>query len=101
MSETPDAHNHWRLLIVDDEFNLRTSLGEVLRLRGFQVDEAASGLEALTLLERGAYDLMVLDMVMPGMHGVEVMRRAREMRPDLAVIVLTAHATVESAIACG
>src|SRR5512135_1963638 len=42
---------------------------------------------------------MVLDMVMPGMHGVEVMRRARELQPDLAIIVLTAHATVESAIA--
>lgn len=99
MSEMPGAQNHWRLLIVDDEFNLRTSLCEVLRLRGFNVDEAANGQEALSLLQRTAYDLMVLDMLMPGMHGVDVMRSARELRPDLAVIVLTAHATVESAIA--
>ena len=53
----------------------------------------------MAALARQPYDLMVLDMVMPGMHGVEVMRRARELRPDLSIIVLTAHATVESAIA--
>ena len=53
----------------------------------------------MAALARQPYDLMVLDMVMPGMHGVEVMRRARELRPDLSIIVLTAHASVESAIA--
>lgn len=99
MAELPGAQNHWRLLIVDDEFNLRTSMSEVLRLNSYHVDEAASGQEALALLEHTSYDLMVLDMVMPGLHGVEVMRRARDLRPDLAIIVLTAHATVESAIA--
>jgi DNA-binding response OmpR family regulator len=74
-------------------------MGEVLRLRGYEVDEAASGQEALALLDRAAYDLMLLDMVMPGMHGVEVMHRARQRRPDLVIIVLTAHATLDSAIA--
>ncbi len=99
MAESFDAPHHWRLLLVDDEYNIRTSMSELLRLRGYHVDEAGSGPEALAALARQPYDLMVLDMLMPGMHGVEVMRQARGLRPDLAIIVLTAHATVESAIA--
>jgi DNA-binding response OmpR family regulator len=88
-----------RLLIVDDEINVRSTLGEFLEQRGYQVGEARSGGEALTLLTNAPYDLMVLDMLMPEMSGVEVMRRAREVRPDLAIIILTAHASVENAIA--
>ena len=99
MAELPGNQTHWRLLLVDDEYSIRTSMSELLRLRGYHVDEASDGAEALVALARQPYDLMVLDMLMPGIHGVEVMRRARELRPDLAIIVLTAHATVESAIA--
>lgn len=99
MAESFDAPHHWRLLLVDDEYNIRASMSELLRLRGYHVDEAGSGPEGLAALARQPYDLMVLDMLMPGMHGVEVMRQARGLRPDLAIIVLTAHATVESAIA--
>ncbi len=99
MAELPGIQKQWRLLLVDDEYNIRASLGELLSVRGYHVDEAGSGQEALALLARTPYDLMVLDMLMPGMHGVEVMRRARELQSDLAIIVLTAHATVDSAIA--
>ncbi len=88
-----------RLLIVDDELNVRATLGEFLEQRGYHVGEARSGHEALTLLTNAPYDLMVLDMLMPEMSGVEVMRRAREVCPDLAIIILTAHASVENAIA--
>jgi len=99
MAELPGNQIHGRLLLVDDELSIRASMSELLRLRGYHVDEASNGQDALAALARQSYDLMVLDMLMPGMHGVEVMRRARELRPDLAIIVLTAHATVESAIA--
>ena len=88
-----------RLLVVDDEANLRAGLRNLLSLMGYHVEEAASGHEALELLENAPYDLMVLDMHMPGMNGVEVMRRARQVRPNLSIIVLTAHASMESAIA--
>ncbi len=84
---------------MDDEANLRSGLRDLLSLMGYQVEEAASGYEALELLESTAFDLMVLDMQMPGMDGVEVMRRARRMCPDLSIIILTAHASLESAIA--
>ncbi len=88
-----------RLLVVDDEANLRAGLRDLLSLMGYQVEEAASGYEALELLESQHYDLMVLDIRMPGMDGIEVMHRARQMHPDLSIIVLTAHASLESAIA--
>ena len=95
----PEVHPAARLLVVDDEANLRAGLRDILSLMGYHVEEAASGREALKLLESVSYDLMVLDMQMPGMSGVEVMRRARRMCPDLSIIVLTAHASLESAIA--
>jgi DNA-binding response OmpR family regulator len=88
-----------RLLVVDDEAILRVSMAEVLRRKGYQVDEAADGREALTLVQVGVYDLMVLDLVMPDLSGVEVMRLAGRLCPSLSIIVLTAHAAVDSAIA--
>src|SRR3990172_4155600 len=88
-----------RVLVVDDELHLRLSLAEILRRRGHQVEEAGSGDEALNLVQSAPFDLMLLDMVMPGMSGVEVMRRARQLQPELLIIVLTAHASVENAIA--
>jgi DNA-binding response OmpR family regulator len=102
MVEVPgpqETHSRARLLVVDDEANLRAGLRDLLSLMGYQVEEAASGYEALGLLESQHYDLMVLDIRMPGMDGVEVMHRARQMHPDLSIIVLTAHASLESAIA--
>ena len=88
-----------RLLVVDDEPQIRSALVRGLGLLGYAVEEAGSGREALTLLKRMPCDAMVLDMFMPGMDGVEVMQRARQMYPDLAIIVLTGRPAVESAIA--
>jgi DNA-binding response OmpR family regulator len=102
MVEVPgpqETHSRARLLVVDDEVNLRAGLRDLLSLMGYQVEEAASGYEALELLESQHYDLMVLDIRMPGIDGIEVMHRARQMHPDLSIIVLTAHASLESAIA--
>jgi DNA-binding response OmpR family regulator len=66
---------------------------------GYLVDEAGSGEEALLMLEHLPYDLMVLDMRMPGLHGIDVMNRARQLCPELLIVILTGHATLESAIA--
>lgn len=97
--DLPEADQRARLLVVDDEANIRAGLRDLLSLKGYHVEEAGSGHEALALLESTSYDLMVLDMRMPGMDGIEVMRRARKMHPNLPIIVLTAHASLESAIA--
>jgi heterodisulfide reductase subunit A len=88
----------FRILVVDDELVMRDSLKEWLVEEGFSVDMAASGAEALDQLSRQAYQLMLLDIKMPGMDGVEVLQTAMESSPALNVIMMTAYATVETAV---
>jgi heterodisulfide reductase subunit A len=88
----------FRILVVDDELVVRDSLKEWLVEEGFSVDMAASGAEALDQLSRQAYQLMLLDIKMPGMDGVEVLQTAKENSPELNVIMMTAYATVETAV---
>ena len=96
--KTPAVLPEARILFVDDDVQVRRALARLLGLMGYQVDEASSGLQALQLLERGSYDVAVLDIRMPGMDGVDLMHRARKICPDLSIIFLTGHATVESAV---
>ena len=84
--------------MVDDELVVRDSLKEWLMDEGFSVDMAQSGKEAIDLLSANDYALMLLDIKMPGMDGVEVLRIAKEMREDLPVVMMTAYATVETAV---
>jgi two-component system nitrogen regulation response regulator NtrX len=86
------------ILIVDDEPNVRAPLAHALSLEGYRIREASSGQEALRRLEQASYDLMILDMYMPGIGGVEVMQQARQRYPTLPIIILTGKATLESAI---
>jgi len=87
-----------KVLIVDDEESLRIGLMDLLGLMGYQVEGAASGIEALMVLERTSFDLMVLDLCMPGMSGDEVMEQSAQGYPDLPIIILTANPSVETAI---
>ena len=87
-----------RILVVDDEPTTRSAITRALALMGYRVDEAASGSQALAKLGLTPYDLMLLDLRMPGMDGVEVMKWVEEAQPGLLVIVLTAYASLESAI---
>lgn len=87
------------LLLADAQAQARSQLAQALRQHGYLVDEADSGTVVLTLLEKNSIDLLLLDLNLAGMNGVEVMRRARQMHRDLPIIVLTAHATIESTIA--
>lgn len=87
-----------KLLIVDDEKAMRVSLAEIFTLRGAQVTTAADGREAVELLEQQDFDLILLDIKMPGMSGIQVLEVAQKVRPATVVILLTAHATLDSAI---
>jgi DNA-binding response OmpR family regulator len=87
-----------KLLIVDDEKAMRVSLAEIFTLRGAQVATAADGREAVELLNQRDFDLMLLDLKMPGMSGIQVLEVAQKVRPGTVVILLTAHATLDSAI---
>jgi heterodisulfide reductase subunit A len=93
-----EKRRSFRILVVDDELIVRDSLKEWLQDEGFHVDMAGSGEEALSKLAGQTYQLMLLDIKMPGMDGVEVLKRAKEIRPDLQVVMMTAYATVETAV---
>jgi DNA-binding response OmpR family regulator len=88
-----------RVLVVDDEAPIRLAAVRALTMNHYSADEAGSGAEALHCLSQAPYDVMLLDMRMPGLNGIEVMQRARAIQPELLIIVLTGHATLESAIA--
>ena len=87
-----------KILIVDDEETARKSLSDILRLEGYHVATKANGEEAVGALEAEDFDLMLLDLKMPGMDGLEVLERAGDLAPDTKVIMLTAHGALESAI---
>lgn len=87
-----------RILIVDDEKNIRLTLSHALEPLGIETKTAANDEEALAMLERGEFDLMLLDLKMPGMGGMEVLQRVREIRPEIRVIIITAFGTIESAV---
>ena len=97
MEAVGDRKDFW-ILVVDDELIVRDSIKEWLVDEGFSVDMAASGQEALDKLSSRPYNLMLTDIKMPGMDGVELLKRAHKPYPDLAVVMMTAYATVETAI---
>ena len=87
-----------KILVVDDEKTARISLAEILRLEGYDVLAVDDGESALSILNEQNFDLMLLDIRMPGMDGIEVMQKAAEMSPDTQIIMLTAHGSMESVI---
>jgi DNA-binding response OmpR family regulator len=89
---------HKPILIVDDEKNIRLTLSQVLETLGAEIDTAANGEEALMKLKGREFGLILLDIRMPGMDGIEILRRAREIRPDIRVIMITAYGTIDSAV---
>jgi len=87
-----------KILIVDDELIVRESLGGWLERDGHTVDKAASGEEALEKCEKVRYDILLLDIKMEGMSGLEVLKRVRENDPDVSVVMITAYGSIPSAI---
>ncbi len=87
-----------RILVADDETAQRETLVDILTDAGHQVSAAASGDEALALVSRTRFHLLLTDLRMPGLDGVALLRRALEVQPDLSVILMTAYATVSSAV---
>lgn len=86
------------ILVVDDEANIRLMLADTLERDGHSVVTAASGEEALPLLRNHTFDLALLDLKMSGMSGMELLHGLRHQTPDTVVIILTAHASLETAV---
>jgi DNA-binding NtrC family response regulator len=88
-----------RVLLVDDEPNVRRGLARVLLAGGFDVLTAEDGSAAVGLLESGMVDVMLVDMVMPKMNGMELLGRVKTTHPEVEVVMMTAHANVDDAVA--
>ena len=89
----------FRVLIIDDEIDFLETVVNRLRRRKLHADGAASGEEGLELLEKDPYDIVLLDVKMPGgMDGIEALKRIKQTRPEVQVILLTGHASLETSI---
>ncbi len=86
------------VLIVDDEKNIRLTLSQALVTLEVETDTAADGEEALAKLKKKEFSLILLDLKMPGIDGMEVLRQVSKIRPDIRLIILTAYGTVELAV---
>lgn len=87
-----------RILLVDDEVDILNVLKFVLEKEGFQVDTAQSGEEALRLFEKSHYDIVLSDLKMPGIDGIQLLERVKELSPSTDVVIMTAYASIDSAV---
>ena len=87
-----------RALIVDDEKNIQRTLAMILRAEGYQVREAGRGEDALALLDESPADLVLLDVNLPGMNGIEALKQIKARHPEASVIMISGQATVSAAV---
>lgn len=88
----------FNILVVDDEAVTRQTLTDILRLEGYTVNAVANGEAAVDYLRTHAVDLVVLDIRMPGMDGLDVVQVANQIAPDVEIVLLTAHGSMETAV---
>jgi two-component system response regulator AtoC len=87
-----------KILIVDDEFNSRTLLAQLFQEDGYSADTAENGKTALEALKSTPFDILITDIRMPVMDGIELFHRAKEIYPHMPVILFTAYGTIEAAV---
>ena len=98
MFESMNATRRARILVVDDEPAARSALAELLKEEGYEVRSAADGFKALGRVDAWGPDVLITDLKMPGMSGVELMHKLREKVPDVSVVVMTAYGSIETAV---
>ncbi|MFD2446803.1 response regulator [Bacillus sp. CGMCC 1.16607] len=84
-----------KILIVDDQFGIRILLNEVFQKEGYQTFQAANGVQALEIVKQHSPDLVLLDMKIPGMDGIEILKRMKVIDPDIRVIIMTAYGELD------
>jgi len=87
-----------KILVIDDEKNIRRTLTDILEDEGYNVLSASSGEEGLQVLARENIDLLLLDVKLPGMDGIEVLKKVRKDFPSLDVIMISGHSTIKTAV---
>jgi DNA-binding NtrC family response regulator len=98
ISSTHRAAKGARILVIDDEAGIRESLEVLLTLEGFTVEMAVDGEQGLLKIDSGNYDLLLLDLSLPGQSGMELLPQIKERQPDLPVIMITAYGTVDNVV---
>jgi two-component system nitrogen regulation response regulator NtrX len=86
------------ILIIDDEKSIRKTLGEILSFEGYKIDEAADGEEGLKKFKEKNYDVVLCDIKMPKMDGIEFLQKAGESNPDVPIIMISGHGNIETAV---
>jgi len=92
------VNQHGRILIADDEESIRVGLSALLEEEGFAVDASSDGMEALHRLENGDYGLLLADLKMPGLDGLEILKRMREKSIETVVIIITGKGSIDTAV---
>jgi DNA-binding NtrC family response regulator len=87
-----------RILIVDDEKSVRFVMAQVLRKNGHEVVEASGGTEAVQILKKNKLDLILLDMIMPDMDGLQALQELKQINPDIPIIIITGHGDIPNAV---
>lgn len=87
-----------RILVVDDETDMRNGLQKVLSRKGYSVDTAEDGLRAVEKMKQSSFQVVIADLKMPRMNGIDVLRKAKDINQAIAVIIITGYGTVASAV---
>ena len=86
------------ILIIDDEKAIRKTLSEILSYEGYKIDEAGDGEEGLKKVKEKEYDVILCDIKMPKIDGIEFLEKAKEIGPDIPIIMISGHGTIETAV---
>jgi DNA-binding NtrC family response regulator len=87
-----------KILIVDDEKSIRKTLREILEFEKYEIDEAKDGMECLAKFKRGKFDIVILDIKMPNLDGMETLERLQQMSPETPIVMISGHANIDTAI---
>ena len=87
-----------RILVIDDEKSIRNTLKEILTYEGFEVVEAQDGMEGLKFVEKEKFDIILSDIKMPKMDGIEVLEKLQELSPETPVVMISGHGNIDTAV---
>lgn len=87
-----------KILVIDDEKAIRAALKEILSFEGFEVDEAVDGAEGIKKIKENEYDCILCDIKMPKMDGIEFLEKAKQINPDVPIIIISGHGNIDTAV---